>query len=178
MTVTPIIETERLILRGRTMADFPAFAAMWREPGVVKGVGGKPLSEEDAWIKFARMEGAWSLLGYGFWLVEEKSSGAMIGDIGVADFKREITPSLAGMPEFGWVLSSAAHGKGYAREAVAAALDWAAAKFPDTTFCCIINEDNAPSIRIAEYFGFKRAATAIYHNSAVLIFHRAPAARN
>ncbi|MEZ5896993.1 MAG: GNAT family N-acetyltransferase [Parvularculaceae bacterium] len=175
MTTTPVIETARLLLRGRTINDFAAYAAIWREPEVVARIGaGQPLSEEDAWNKFSRMAGVWALLGYGFFLVEEKSTGAVIGDIGVCDFKRDITPSLAGMPEFGWVLSSAAHGKGYAKEAVAAVIDWARIKFPGATFCCIIDADNLASIAIAEAFGFRRAATGAYHGGEVVIFHRPP----
>ena len=32
----PVIETERLILRGRRLEDFPAYAAMWAHPEVVR----------------------------------------------------------------------------------------------------------------------------------------------
>ena len=172
--MTPVVETSRLILRGRTLADFPAFAAMWSDPIVTRHVSGAPIAEEEAWVKFVRIEGLWSLAGYGFWLVEEKASGAVIGEIGLADFKRAITPSLDGMPEFGWMLSSSAHGKGYAKEGVGAALRWADERFPQQTFCCIINPDNAASIRVAETHGFRRASVAAYKGSDVVIFHRAP----
>ena len=173
--MTPVVETSRLILRGRTLADFPAYAAMWASSEVARFTTMTPLKEEDAWIKFARMEGVWALTGYGFWLVEEKATGAVIGEIGLADFKRDITPSLAGMPEYGWVLAPGAHGKGYAREAVRASLAWGDQKFPDTTFCCIIDPENTPSIGVAEAHGFKRVTLASYRGKEMGIFHRAPA---
>ena len=66
-------------------------------------------------------------MGFGHWAVEEKASGDFIGDLGFADFKRDIQPSIQGLPELGWVLASRAHGKGYATEAVRAAIAWGAA---------------------------------------------------
>lgn len=173
---TPVLETPRLILRGRTVEDFPAYAAMWAAPEVARYTTIKPLGEEDAWVKFARMEGLWALTGYGFWLVQEKATGAVIGEIGLADFRRSITPSLDGMPEFGWVLAPSAHGRGYASEAVAAALRWAERKFPGATFCCIIDPANAASIRVAEAHGFRPIAVTPYKGVDIGIYHRPPAA--
>jgi len=172
--MTPRVETNRLILRERTIDDFPAYAAIWAAPEVARYTVINPLSAEDAWIKFTRMEGLWALTGYGFWIVEEKASGAVIGEIGLADFKRNISPSLEGMPEFGWILAPEAHGKGYAREAVAAALEWGEKKFPNTVFSCIIDAENTPSIKLAEACGFQRVALAPYKGAEIAIFHRAP----
>lgn len=174
--MTPVVETSRLILRGRTLGDFSAYAMMWASPEVTRFVGGKPLTEEEAWVKFARMEGLWALTGYGFWIVEEKATGAVIGEIGLADFKRELTPSLDGMPEFGWLLAASAQGKGYAKEAVGAALRWADAKFPRTVFSCIIDPENAASVAVAEALGFRRFALTSYKGADIVIFHRAPPA--
>ena len=78
-------------------------------------------------MRLLRYGGMWPMLGYGYWAIEEKASGALVGDIGYADFMREMTPPLDGMPEMGWVLASSAHGKGYASEALAAISAWGAA---------------------------------------------------
>ncbi len=40
----PILETERLRLRGHRRDDFAASAAMWADPIVTRYIGGKPLS--------------------------------------------------------------------------------------------------------------------------------------
>ncbi len=172
--MTPIVETSRLILRGRTAADFPAYAAIWAAPEVARFTTVMPLGAEEAWVKFARMEGLWALTGFGFWLVEEKATGAVIGEIGLADFKRAIEPSLDGKPEFGWILAPSVHGRGYAKEAVAAALHWGTRKFPGATFSCIIDPANAASIRVAEAHAFRRVADAPYKGKPIGIFHRAP----
>ena len=65
-----------------------------------------------------RYAGHWQWMGFGFWALEEKSTGAFAGELGFAEFKRELEPSIQGIPEIGWVLAPHAHGKGYATEAV------------------------------------------------------------
>lgn len=175
--MTPIVETPRLLLRGRRLADFPAIAAMQADGAVMRYIAGAPVSEEDAWGKFARMHGLWALTGMGFWLVEEKATGAVIGEVGLADFKRAIDPPLGDAPEFGWMLAAAAQGKGYASEALGAALQWGDRHHHGANFCCIIEEENAPSVRLAERHGFRRERSAAYKNKPIMIWRRpAPAA--
>jgi RimJ/RimL family protein N-acetyltransferase len=71
----PVLETPRLILRGRTMEDFPAYLGLWADPPAWRHLAEKPLTEEEVWQKFARIAGIWALKGYGFWLLEEKATG-------------------------------------------------------------------------------------------------------
>jgi RimJ/RimL family protein N-acetyltransferase len=61
----PILESERLKLRGHRLEDFSHCAAMWGDSEVARYIGGKPLSEEESWTKFLRYVGHWSLLGFG-----------------------------------------------------------------------------------------------------------------
>jgi hypothetical protein len=108
----PILETLRLKLRPHRLSDFIYSAAMWADPFVAQYTSGKPLTEEESWTKFLRYAGHWQLLGFGYWAVEEKATGDFIGEIGFADYKRDLQPSLNGMPEIGWVLASPAHPPG------------------------------------------------------------------
>lgn len=171
----PRIETERLILRGQTLADFPAFAAMWADPVVTRYLGGTPLSEEEAWAKFLRIAGHWSLLGFGFWAIEEKASGRRIGEAGILDVKRDIVPSFHGVPEIGWGLLPAVHGRGYATEAVGAILAWAENRFGKVRMVCIIDPDNGPSLRVAARCGFQECARTTYKGDPIVILERVPA---
>ena len=170
--MTPSLETDRLILREHALEDFPAFAAIWGDHDVVRHIGGKPLSREEAWVKFARETGDWVLQGFGFWLVEEKSSGKMIGDVGFSDFRRDMKPSLEGKLEFGWVLAASAHGKGYATEAMRAVMAWAGSYFPDREMCCIIDPGNAASIRVAEKLGFQPALPSVYKGAEIVVYEK------
>ncbi|MBY0422889.1 MAG: GNAT family N-acetyltransferase, partial [Parvularculaceae bacterium] len=109
MRDAPTLETERLILKGRTRADFDEYAAMWREPAVVRFTTGEPLGREEAWRAFGRLAGVWRLAGYGPWIVREKATGAFVGDVGPADYARDCEPRLEPMVEFGWALAPAMH---------------------------------------------------------------------
>lgn len=169
----PVLETERLILRERRADDFPAYAEMWTRPEVVRFTTINPLSREEAWTKFARMAGFWAIAGYGFWAVEEKASGNFVGEAGLADFKRDIEPSLDGKPEFGWGFIPSVYGQGYATEAVGAALNWALTTRSEETYCCIIDPENAASIRVAAKCGFRKSVETTYKGCSIEILERA-----
>lgn len=173
-TQAPVIETERLILRGHRAEDFEAIAAQWADPAVVKYIGGTPSSREASWSRLLRYPGHWQMLGFGYWILYEKNNGAegaFAGEIGLADYQREITPSLDGMAEMGWVIAPAFHGKGYAFEAAQAVLEWADTHL-DRQLCCIIDPQHQASIRLAEKCGFIAETDTTYHGSATRIFLR------
>jgi RimJ/RimL family protein N-acetyltransferase len=96
----------------------------------------------------------------------------MVGDVGVMEARRDIAPSFEGTPEVGWSLSPSVHGRGYATEAVAAALDWADLELAATRLVCIISPENKPSLRIAEKFGFSELARTTYHGDPTIQFER------
>jgi len=170
--LVPVLETDRLILRAHRADDYADCLAICADPVVVRHLGGRPFSGEEVWRRLLSYVGMWQLLGYGYWAVEEKESGSYIGHIGYTDFKRDIQPSLQGMLEFGWILASHAHGKGYASEAVAAMTAWSQTHFPDRRVVCIISPENLPSIRVAEKAGFRQWQQSVYHDSPTLIFTR------
>jgi RimJ/RimL family protein N-acetyltransferase len=170
----PVLETERLILRGPTRDDFPAYAAMWADPVVTRFIGGKPFTEEESWTRFMRAFGHWALVGFGYWTVEEKATGARLGEVGFLDVHREIEPSMNGIPEMGWSFAVSAHGKGYATEAVRAAIGWGEQHFGKTRFVCIIAPENTSSLRVAEKMGFVQVASTTYKNEPILMLYREP----
>jgi RimJ/RimL family protein N-acetyltransferase len=174
MTEIPRIETPRLILRGRRLEDFDSYAAMWADAEGVRYAAGQPQSREDSWLRFGRAAGLWLLTGYGPFAVEERKTGRLVGDVGPADYGRDISPPLAGKPEFGWVIARDCWGQGYAREATAAALAWAEDKFPETAFSCIIDPENRPSLALAARFGFREIARSVYKGKSLVVLERAP----
>src|ERR1051325_287394 len=94
MSAVPVIDTARLTLRGHRPDDFTAVAALWTDPGVIRFIGGRAFSAEGAWAKRLRDAGLWSLLGFGYWAIEENATGDFVGELGFADFKRDLVPSL------------------------------------------------------------------------------------
>jgi RimJ/RimL family protein N-acetyltransferase len=169
---TPVLETERLRLRPFRADDLAANAAMLADPEVVRHLGGNASSREEAWRKMLAGPGMWAFMGFGYWAVELKQDGAYLGQIGFADFKRDLAPSIEGLPEMGWLFASHAHGKGYASEAVAAGLAWAGEALAGRDIVAIIDAGNAASIRVAEKAGFCERMEALYRDETILLFRR------
>jgi RimJ/RimL family protein N-acetyltransferase len=167
----PIIETERLRLRGHALADFEAVAAMWAEPAVVRFISGKPSTREESWARLLRYPGHWALLGYGFWLIEEKATGAFVGEGGFGAFKRDIDPPFEA-PEQGWALTPSMHGRGYAYEAVSAMTRWGETHFTRRDFVCMISPGNAPSLRLAQRLGYREFARTTYKGNPTVLLQR------
>ncbi|MGH9713511.1 MAG: GNAT family N-acetyltransferase [Candidatus Acidiferrales bacterium] len=168
----PVIETERLRMRGYRLDDFNDCAAMWGDPAVVRHFGGRPFSEEEVWAKMLRHVGHWSLMGFGYWAIEERGTGKYAGELGFADFKRDIEPSLKNTPELGWALVSGLHGKGYATEAVRAAVAWGESRFGATRTVCLIHPENLASIHVAEKSGYQEFHRTTYKGQPAIIFAR------
>jgi RimJ/RimL family protein N-acetyltransferase len=166
------LETSRLVLRLHTLADFAAFAAQRADPVVMKYMGSGPIGEEEAWGKFQSLIGHWQLLGWGTWAVEEKASGRYLGALGYAEKKRPKEHPASGAPEMGWSFVSAAHGKGFASEALVAALVWGRDYFGPARVVCVIDDNNAASIRLADKHGFQQFAHAERTGKPRLVFKR------
>jgi len=168
----PTLETDRLILRPHMLADFEAYAAMFQQPEFTRHTTGRPLTREDAWTKMIRHGGHWMMLGHGYWAVALKSTGEFIGEVGFADFKRQIAPSLEGKLEAGWGLLAERHGRGYADEALKAALNWAGMHFPGREIVCMIAPENAASLRLADRNGFMVWTKSRYKTFDTLLLKR------
>ena len=177
LAAAPVLETARLILWPFCAGDVDAHAAMMGDSEVMRHIGGQPLAREDAWRKLLNGAGLWPLFGYGYWAVERRADGAMIGQVGFADFKRNMTPSIDGLPEAGWLFARAAFGLGYATEAVGAMIGWADRALAEGQIVAIIDADNAASIRVAEKCGFATREDAVYRDQPILLLRRNISAR-
>ena len=99
--VTPVLSTARLRLRGHRREDFEDCAAMWADERVTRFIGGKPSTREQCWARLLRYIGHWALMGFGYWVVEEKASGRHVGEAGLADFRRGLGQGFDDAPECG-----------------------------------------------------------------------------
>jgi RimJ/RimL family protein N-acetyltransferase len=145
---------------------------MWADPVVTRYIGGKPFSEEESWTKLLRYVGHWALLGFGYWAVEEKATGHFAGEIGFADYKRNLDPSLLGAAEIGWAFRAGSHGKGYATEAARAVIAWGDAHFGPCRTTCLIHPENVASIRVAEKCGYRELQRTTYKGQPTTVFFR------
>jgi len=168
----PIVETERLRLRAHTAADFEACIPMWNDPIVTRFIGGRAYTAEEVWQRVQRYAGSWVLLGHGFWVIEKKANGKLVGEIGIMDAKRDMDPPFGKDRELGWALLPDAHGKGYASEALQATLEWERQVFNAPCLVCMIDPDNAPSIKLALKFGFTERVRTTYKTVPTIQFER------
>ncbi len=164
-------ETERLVLDLPALEDFEPLAAMWADPQTTRHVGG-PRGRDDSWMRLLRQRGLWHLLGYGYWTVREKASGRFAGNLGFADFHRELDPAFDCAPEAGWVFAGWAHGRGYAREALAAGLDWFDQTGVHASCHCLIDPENNASLRLAAAYGFAAPRSVLFKQAPTLLLTR------
>ncbi len=141
----PTLETERLILRAPTEADFPALAEFY-EDDRSKFVGG-PMRPDQTWRMLATELGHWPLRGYGRFAVEEKSSGKFCGMVGPWN------PHGWPEAEIGWDLMNGFEGKGYATEAATATLRYAYDTLGWPTAISLVADGNDGSARVAARLG-------------------------
>jgi RimJ/RimL family protein N-acetyltransferase len=168
----PRIETERLVLREFRAGDLDAHSATLGDEDIMRHIGGKPLNREDSWRRLLMGVGMWSLSGMGPWAVELKSDGRMVGHCGFFQFHREMTPSILGEAEMGWIFDRSVHGQGIAFEACEAALDWAEREIGANSYPAIIDLENAASMKLAERLGFVRQDDAQYRGAKIAFYRR------
>ncbi|MGH6889647.1 MAG: GNAT family N-acetyltransferase [Rhizomicrobium sp.] len=166
--------TARLTLELPTLADFDECAAMYSDAGVVRYIGGRPFTREESWARLLRHAGHWQLMGFGFWMVRERVGGRYVGEVGFGEFRRGVEPSFEGAPEIGWVLAPDAQGKGYATEAARGALVWFDRYVEKRRTVCMIEPDNAASLRVAAKCGYSAFARTTYKNATVALLERLP----
>lgn len=115
-----MIETDRLVLRPAVDADRPAVAAMNADPRVAYWLGGvRGRADSDLFLE--RCAEHIARHGFGFWVVERKADGRVIGMTGLWHAPDNLPE--AGKVEVGWRLAAEVWGQGYATEAARAALD-------------------------------------------------------
>lgn len=118
--MTPIeLNTERLRLRQWKASDREPYAKLSADPRV-REYFPTVLDRNASDATVNQMESCIAERGWGFWAVELKASGELIGDVGLNIPNAELPCSPC--VEIGWLLAFEHWGKGYAVEAAQAAL--------------------------------------------------------
>ena len=165
---TPVLETERLILRAPDMGDWDAYSAFLSSPRSAM-VGG-PIPRDKAWRSFGHQVGHWALRGFGLFFLHPKSGGAALGMAG--PWFPEGWPER----EIGWSLfTDAAEGRGFAHEAAAATLAHAFGVMGWDTAVSYIDPANTRSAALARRLGARLdpAAPALKDGAAVQVWRHA-----
>jgi RimJ/RimL family protein N-acetyltransferase len=165
------IVTERLILRAHRTDDIDAYAPLWRAPP--GGVSYTPvLDEEGAWARLLRLVGHRAVFGFAPFVVVEKATGRIVGEVGFARFRRGIGPHFDDAPEAMWIIAGEARGRGYGGEATAAAVAWFDGWFPGDRTVCMIDPTNTVSLGLAGRLGFRPFGRTTRHGLELELFER------
>lgn len=113
------LETARLALRDWHEADRAPFAAMNADPTVMEFFY-RPLSRAESDALADRFQAELDESGHCPWAVEEQSTGAFIGFVGIHAVPAQLP--FAPATEVGWRLARPYWGRGYATEAATAAV--------------------------------------------------------
>jgi len=116
-----LIQTDRLILRTLREDDKPPFAAMCADPCVMAYLS--PINNDaEAAAYLDRIKEHHERHGFGYWVLEDRATGAFAGLAGlrVVSFEAHFTPAV----EIAWRMPVAFWGKGLATEAARACLHY------------------------------------------------------
>jgi RimJ/RimL family protein N-acetyltransferase len=150
-----ILETDRLRLRWFTGTDIDAdfLRALLNDPGWLANIGERNVRtrrQARAWIA-TRHTATYGRLGYGFWAVERKSDGVLMGMCGL--IKRDTLLET----DVGYALMPAFRGQGYAREAAAACVRYGQDVLGLPEVWGITGPHNAGSAAVLQQIGLQDA---------------------
>ena len=152
-----VLETPRLRLRWYTPADAAFILQLLNEPSWIANIGQRhvhTLEAAETWIR-ERLIGNYEKQGFGFWAVERKADGLLIGMCGLV--KRDTLPAV----DLGYAFLPAYWGQGYAREGAAACLDYARNALGLRRVLAITGPENAGSARVLEAIGMRHEDTRV-----------------
>src|SRR5690242_15037937 len=146
--VPTVAETERLRLREQVPGDLEFFADMLGDPDTLIHWP-RPLTraEAEGWI--AQNQRRYAENGMGWWAVELKATGELLGDCGIAPYTIDGVPEV----ELGYHFHRRNWGNGYATEAARACVELAQQRGL-TRLIAMILPANTASQRVAARVGF------------------------
>ena len=145
LTQIATLETERLILRAPKLADFEHWADFFASPRSEFERGEQ--TRDQAWRIWASDVACWTLRGYGPFGVDDRATGAYLGEVGIYE------PDGYPAPELGWFVVPEAEGRGIAAEAAKAVMVWSRDTFGWDRLINIIDPRNDRSIALGKRIG-------------------------
>lgn len=162
-----IIETDRLMLRTWQDADADDYYRINQDGRVLEHLPG-PLTMDEVRAFMQKMNAQWNHHGFTLWAAEEKSSGKLIGFIGLSRWNGP----FGEMVEIGWRLGSEFWGNGYATEGAKAALEYGFERCGLNEIVAFTVPANLRSQRVMEKIGMQRDHACDFAHPALSADHR------
>ncbi|MEM8730780.1 MAG: GNAT family N-acetyltransferase [Pseudomonadota bacterium] len=156
LTSAPVLETDRLTLRGPLRSDLPAFTRFMTASPRLQAQG-ETISKDQAWFGFLTGIGHWHWHGFGFFTLVEHGHDSPIGRVGL--LKHASWPEI----ELAWHLFDGAEGNGYATEAAQAVRSWAYRAHEVSQLVSYIDCQNHRSQAVAKRLGAATDGTRADH---------------
>lgn len=144
----PVLETNRLILRGPAAEDYPDFKATFTSYRA-RFMGG-PLNAYESWMLYAAEIGHWQIRGFGMWMIHDKATDETYGMAGGWQ------PAKWPEAEIAWIIWPDKGGHGYALEATQAVRKYFYGQLGWKSAVSYLDPKNLDSIRLAERLGAKK----------------------
>jgi ribosomal-protein-alanine N-acetyltransferase len=144
-----VMETDRLILRWFAADDAPFILTLLNEPGWIRFIGDRGVDSIEtaaAYIE-TKLIASYRQHGFGLYAMQLKEAETTIGMCGLV--KRDGLDDV----DIGFALLAAYEGRGYAKEAANATLNYARDTHKLHRLVAITNEDNISSIKLLEHIG-------------------------
>jgi RimJ/RimL family protein N-acetyltransferase len=160
----PVLHTERLRLRPRTLADVDANLAMDLDPQVHRYIFAQA-PEPDPWRAriTAQITSGWPATG-GLWAVERRGEPGFLGWCGLFPLGH------SGLIEIGYRYVPAAWGQGIGSEAARAVLDHGFRVLAIDPIVAVAHPDNRASQRVLQKIGLHPAGEAYYYGEWLRFF--------
>lgn len=160
--MTPILETQRLLIREISLTDVDGFYELDSDPEVHRYLGNKPVKtkeECEAVIKFVQQQ--YIDNGIGRWAAIEKETGNFIGWTGLKLVK-EMTNNHINYYDLGYRLIRKYWGKGYATKSAMASLRYGFDTLKLSQLYACAHVDNVGSNKVLSKIGLTCLSTFDY----------------
>jgi RimJ/RimL family protein N-acetyltransferase len=173
---SPVIRTERLLLRPHRMADADTWYAWQSDPAVIEHLSWPMRSRAESWIhlmhrtRHTRLEQLNDFLALGI-----EYEGRLVGDVSL--HLRSLEPETRRL-EIGWLVGPEWQGRGFAREAAEGMLGLAFDRMHAASVEAVMTKGNRASLLLATRLGFEEVGERDGERLTVLTSERYRAMRD
>jgi RimJ/RimL family protein N-acetyltransferase len=152
----PEIETDRLRIRMFSPNDLDDLCLIYRDPDVMRYLSGPPLSREEVAEWMLHWADQWEKHGFGWWGLELKENGELIGHCGLQFIHDSSEVEIA------YALAKQWWGKGLASEAALAGLRYGFEELKLDRIWALAEPPNIASQNVMRRIGMRFDKTASY----------------
>ncbi|MDZ4664330.1 MAG: GNAT family N-acetyltransferase [Bacteroidota bacterium] len=163
-----VLETERLILREFEASDSEFIIQLLNTDGWLRYIGDRHVKEPKQAVQFieGRLRPSYTDYGFGFYVVESKSSKECLGMCGLV--KRDGLDNV----DIGYAFLPQNFGKGYAYESSLAVVEFARENLKLKALDSITMSINEPSIELLERLGFSFEKNVLIKEEELMLFRK------